>query len=111
MSIYSNITIDQGSDFSIEIVVTDAAGNAADMTGYLLTGQIRKTYKSTTATDFVCSIVNATGGVVKIVLTSATTNAMKAGRYVYDVEAQNGAGGVVTRIVEGQIEITPGVTR
>jgi hypothetical protein len=111
MAIYSNITIDQGSDYSTEIKVTGADGNPADMTGYLITGQIRKTYASSTSTDFVCSIVNAGGGVVKIALTGGTTNSMKAGRYVYDVEAQNGAGGSVTRIVEGQVEITPGVTR
>ena len=111
MAIYSNITIDQGSDFSTEISVTDTEGNAADMTGYLLTGQIRKTYSSSTATNFVCSIVNAAAGLVKIVLSNTTTNAMKAGRYVYDVEAQNGVGGSITRIVEGQVEITPGVTQ
>jgi len=111
MAIYSNLTIDQGSDFETEIKVTDAGGAAADMTGYLITAQIRKTYLSTTSTSFACSLVNASKGIVKIVLSSTTTNAMKAGRYVYDVEAQNGTGGTVTRIVEGQATITPGVTR
>jgi hypothetical protein len=35
---------------------------------------------------------------------------MKAGRYVYDVEISSG-GGTVTRVIEGQLEITPSVTR
>jgi hypothetical protein len=36
---------------------------------------------------------------------------MKPGRYVYDVEVRVGVNGDITRIVEGQLEITPGVTR
>ena len=47
---------------------------------------------------------------VKIALTAAQTNAIAAGRYVYDVEITSGEG-IVTRVVEGQIEVTPGVTR
>jgi len=42
-------------------------------------------------------------------LTNAQTNAMKAGRYVYDVEITS-SGGTKTRVLEGQLEITPGVT-
>jgi hypothetical protein len=36
---------------------------------------------------------------------------MKAGRYVYDVEITKTTTGEVTRIVEGQLEVRPGVTR
>jgi len=71
---------------------------------------MRKTYTSSTATTFVSEITNASGGVVTISLTAATTNALKAGRYVYDVEITSPAS-VVTRIVEGQVEVTPGVTQ
>ena len=35
---------------------------------------------------------------------------MKAGRYVYDVEITSSAG-TKTRVLEGQVEITPGVTQ
>ena len=34
---------------------------------------------------------------------------MKPGRYVYDVEITS-PGGVTTRVVEGQVEVTAGVT-
>jgi hypothetical protein len=36
---------------------------------------------------------------------------MKPGRYVYDIEIKNGADGTITRVLEGQVEVTPGVTR
>jgi hypothetical protein len=36
---------------------------------------------------------------------------MKAGRYVYDVEITQTSSGAVTRVLEGQVEVTPGVTQ
>ena len=81
------------------------------MTGYSAAGQIRKTYSSSTAVNFTASVASpTTAGVVNISLTNAQTNAMKAGRYVYDVEITS-SGGTKTRVLEGQLEITPGVTQ
>jgi hypothetical protein len=110
MAIYSNLTIDQGSTFTVTIDVTDASDNILNLTGYSVAGQMRKTYESITKTDFTASVQNAGTGKVKIALTAAQTNAIAAGRYVYDVEITSGEG-IVTRVVEGQIEVTPGVTR
>ena len=110
MAIYSNFTIDQGTTFSADIDVTDADGDILNLTGYTVAGQMRKSYNSTTFTAFSASISNATGGVVTIGLSATQTNALKAGRYVYDVEI-TASDATVTRIVEGQIEVTPGVTR
>ncbi len=110
MAIYSNFTIDQGTTFSADIDVTDADGDALNLTGYTCAGQMRKSYNSNTFTAFSASITNATGGVLNIGLSATQTNALKAGRYVYDVEITD-SGNTVTRVIEGQIEVTPGVTR
>jgi len=110
MAVYSNITIDQGTDFSSNIDVTDADGDVVNLTGYTVKGQIRKTYTSSTAVDFTCAVSNAAAGIVSIALTAAQSNAMKAGRFVYDVEI-TASGGAKTRVLEGQVEITPGVTQ
>ena len=109
MAVYSNLTIDQGASFSANIDVTDSDGDALNLDGYSVAGQIRKTYSSTTAVDFTASVINASAGVVQISLSATQTNNMKAGRYVYDVEINSG--GTITRVVEGQVEVTPGVTR
>jgi hypothetical protein len=45
-----------------------------------------------------------------ISLSAVQTSAMRAGRYVYDVEIVDSIGNV-TRVVEGQLEVTPRVTR
>jgi hypothetical protein len=106
MAVYSNIVIDQGADYSASIDVTDSDGDNINLTGYAAAGQIRKSYLSTTAVNFAVSVGD---GVLNISLTNTQTNAMKAGRYVYDIEITS-SGGTKTRVLEGQLEITPGVT-
>ena len=110
MAIVSNLTVDQGSTFSASVDITDTEDNILVLTGYTVAGQLRKTYDSSTAVSFAASVSNATTGEVTISLTATQTNALIAGRYVYDVEITS-AGGTVTRVIEGQIEVTPGVTQ
>ena len=110
MAIVSNLTVDQGSTFSASIDITDTEDNVLVLTGYTVAGQIRKTYDSSTAVNFTASVSNASTGEVTISLTPAQTNALVAGRYVYDVEITS-SGGTVTRVLEGQVEVTPGVTQ
>ena len=99
-----------------EIVATTMKIQAGELTlgdlaGYTVAGQLRKTYTSTTSTAFTSSVFSASGGIVKISLNATTTNALKAGRYVYDVEITKTSTGEITRIIEGQLEVRPGVTR
>ena len=94
-----------------EITVEDASGNDADLTDYTAYGQIRKTYSSTTKYDFICTIPWPIQGIIQIKLPNAVTNVMKPGRYVYDVEIKHNSTGEIGRVVEGQVGITPGVTR
>ena len=42
MAIYSNLTVDQGSNFQADIDVTDTDGDALNLAGYTVAGQIRK---------------------------------------------------------------------
>lgn len=105
----ANLKIDQGTDFLTSVTLTDDDGDPISLSNYTGAGQIRKYYTSTTAVDFNVS-VDAGTGTVTISLTSAQTNAMEAGRYVYDVELTDTAN-VVSRILEGIVTITPGVTR
>ena len=110
MAVLSNLSVDQGSDFSAEVVVEDSSGDVANLSGYTGAGQIRKTYSSTAYTAFGVTVTNAGNGVLTLTLANGVTNAMKAGRYVYDVEITKTSDGEVTRVVEGQVTINPGVT-
>ena len=110
MAVYANLTVDQGSDFSSTITVEDVNGNITNLSGYTARAQVRRTYNSVTAYSMTATIASAGAGQIGISLDSTTTSAMKPGRYVYDVEMIS-SGGVVTRVVEGQVEVMPRVTR
>tara|TARA_B110000483_G_scaffold221375_1_gene277290 strand:+ start:447 stop:782 length:336 start_codon:yes stop_codon:yes gene_type:complete len=109
MATYSNLYIDQGSDFNFTVDLTPTVGST-DLTSYTHKGQLRKTYTSTNAIDFAISI-NNTNKKLTGSLTAAQTGSLKAGRYVYDIEIRSGdATPIITRVVEGQVDITPRVT-
>ena len=109
MAIYSNLIVDQGSAFSSTITVEDSSGNAVNLTNYTYAGKIKKNYDSSTAVAFATPTTPGTSGQITITLTDTQTKAIEPGRYVYDVEITSN-GGVTTRVLEGQVEVTPGVT-
>lgn len=111
MAVYANLTIDQGSDFQTTITVEGSNGLPFDLTGYSARGQIRRSYTSTTAYSFTATITDPTDGEINIFLDNSVTAAMKAGRYLYDVEIVQTSSSDVTRVIEGQVEITPRITR
>ena len=108
MATISNIVIDQGTTFSLDVNLTNDDTTAKDLTSYTTTAQMRKGYESTTATDFTTAQVNATGKIT-ISLTAAQTAAIKSGRYVYDIEIASSS--ETLRVLEGLVTVTPNVTR
>lgn len=117
MSQYEDFTIDQGADYSIKLELADENNVTKNLTGYSAAAQIRKNYSSSDsdAVTFSTQIQSpATDGILNLTLTNTQTAAMKAGRYVYDVEISfddSAANTIVERILEGQITISPSVTR
>lgn len=108
MASIANLYIDQGTNFSSVISVTNDDGTAFDLTGYTARAQIRKTYSSTTAISFTTVIGT---GQVTISLDDSVTAGMRAGRYVYDVTVSNTSLSNTLRISEGILAINPGVSR
>jgi hypothetical protein len=110
MAVYANLTADQGSEFGSTITVEDPTGGVFPLAGYTARGHVRKTHSSLTHYSLNPTITYPSSGQINLTISSATTATMKPGRYVYDVEIVDGDG-KRTRVVEGQFEITPGVTR
>jgi D-Tyr-tRNAtyr deacylase len=110
MAIIANLYIDQGTDFSITVDVTDSAGDILDLSNYTAAAQIRKTYSSSTVSATFATSIAELAGQVTISLTDTQTAALESGRYVYDLNITSSAG-LVTRVIEGQAIVTPGVTR
>jgi len=111
MAVLSNLSIDAGADYSADIIVEDGNGNVADLSGYTVKAQMRKSYSSSTFTNFGATVANAGQGKLTITLSNAVTNALKAGRYLYDVEITKTSTSEKTRVVEGQVTINAGVTQ
>jgi uncharacterized protein YbcV (DUF1398 family) len=108
---YAELVVDQGSTFETTLDLVSDDGSVINVAGYVFSGQIRKSYYSTSPTaNLTITVVNAANGNVNITMNSATTANIKAGRYVYDVKMKDNAN-TVTRIVEGIITVTPQVTR
>jgi hypothetical protein len=108
MASVTNIVIDQGTTFSLEMNLTNDDLSAKDLTDYTCTSQMRKSYDAATSTAFTVAKVNATGKIT-ISLTAAETSAIKAGRYVYDINIDSTA--ETLRVLEGIVTVTPEVTR
>lgn len=110
MAVYANLFIDQGTDFRSVISVESNTGGIYNIEEYQIYAQMRKTHSSTRSIDFTCSIYDAAQGLIEMTLTSEQTAGIRSGRYVYDVSMQSPLGDWY-RVVEGQIEVAPRVTR
>lgn len=110
-----DLTIPAGSTYSQTInwkVGSPAA--FVNTTNYSARMQLRTSYSAanaslelTTANGRI-SLTNA--GVITLALTATETAALAAGRYVYDLELVS-SGGLVTRLLEGVVTVSPEVTR
>ena len=107
MATYSNLYIDQGSDFNFTVDLTPTVGST-DLTSYTHKGQLRELLIFfELILLFLFQVRTGDTGS----LTAAQTGSLKAGRYVYDIEIRSGdATPIITRVVEGQVDITPRVT-
>lgn len=117
MAQYEELVIDQGSDVAVELHLVDKNGATKNLTNHLITATMKKTYNSDSdeTTSFTSIVANpASSGIVTLSLTNTQTEALKPGRYVYDVEMSfedSDLNTIVERILEGQIVVTPSVTR
>ena len=106
-----NLFIDQGSDFAIEFTINENDA-VKDLTGFSARAQMRPTRASSTlSATFTCTIPTPTNGVIKMELGHATSSALAAGRYFYDLEIFTSGDASVTRVMQGEVDISQEVTR
>lgn len=108
MAYKHNLIIDQGADFNTSVTINDDAGAPLDLSDYTSRAQLRKHYTSSNSINFTTNTSNT--GVLTLSLSASQTSNIIAGRYVYDAEVVD-TSNVVSRIIEGIVEVTPNVTR
>jgi hypothetical protein len=109
MATIQNLYIDQGTTYSLSLLVDDQNGDSKDLTDYTVAAQMRKSYYSTTAINFGAEISSPLDGEITISLTATNSSAIKAGRYVYDIEITGES--ETLRVLEGIVVINPEVTK
>lgn len=111
MAAISNLYIDQGSDYSSVITIRSATGLPLNLTDYTAKSQIRKSYSSSQAFDFICEVINALEGKLRIILPASVNELITPGRWLYDIEITQLSTGKKKRVVEGVVIITPQITK
>lgn len=112
MAEYVELYIDQGADFNTTITINDDATNVpGNLQNVVVTGQIRKSLLSLNAySNFTCSVTDPANGELEISMTSANTANLKPGSYFYDIRL-GAANNSYSRLIEGVLFVTPGMTR
>ena len=112
MATITNLYIDQGSTFNSVVSLRNQDGTAMNLTGYTVASQLRKSYQSSVAYSFTSSIYgSAAAGQVRLQLSASGSSAIKAGRYLYDIEITNTANSEKFRVLEGIVVISPEITQ
>ena len=106
-----NLVIDQGSDFVLDLIIKQS-GSALNLTNYSGRAQLRTSVTASSASaSFTVTKTNAAGGALKLELSASTSSSLAAGQYVYDLEIFTSGDAIVKRILQGDVTITPEVTR
>jgi hypothetical protein len=119
-----NITMDQGSTFSLAVVWNDENDEPVDLTGYSARMHIRQSYSNNTLIESMTSsngeiTITANTGQVTVTLpatrtasinsTANTSSTPYSSTYVYDLEVES-SDAVVTKLIWGSVTIYKEVT-
>lgn len=110
---YQDLFIEQGTDFTTQLTLADNTNAPYNLTGFTINSQARKSYYSANvAIVFNATAYDAGNGVIQLTANSASTAAVSPRQQlVYDVIIRENETGIVTRVLEGQIFVSPSVTR
>lgn len=115
MPAFLELILDQGTDFSRDLTLTDDFNNAnINVVGYTVCCNAKKSYASyapNTVPDivFITTLVDAPNGSIRISQTAANTANYYPRRYWYDVLTISAAG-LRTRVLEGTLTVTPSIS-
>lgn len=110
MAGYQDIFLNQGETFTTSISLDDQYGASYNLNSFVVSSQMKRSYYSSNiVVTFDTSIIDANNGVIQMSANSSITANINPGKYVYDVVVKD-LNGIVSRVLEGQIIVSPGVT-
>lgn len=116
MAVTYNTVIDQGADWFINFIYEQPAGTPVNLTNCSAALQVRtsplaRTAVLTLTTDNDGITITPLEGLLEVHATAEQTASITNGKYAYDIEVTANQTGVVTRIAQGTIEVSPQTTR
>ena len=109
MAGYVPIEIEQYANFSRLITIKKADGTAQNLSGYTANTKMRRSFYSAIANTITTVITDSSNGEITLSMTAANSALLIPGRYWYDLITTTG-GGIVQRVIEGIVVVSPGVT-
>lgn len=104
-----NLVIEQGTDFYATFTVTNDDGTPLNLSGFTGMGKMKKSHASSvTPISLDLGYVSRSAGKISVSMTAANTTTLKAKRYVYEIVLIS-PNNVKARVIEGLVEVTPGV--
>ena len=105
----ANIYVDQGTDFSTFLHLSNESG-VYDITSQQFECDVRKVFSTSTvfSADFIVEPGGETGVVEMVISADATAN-VEPGKYQYDIVMLNG--NIKEKILEGLMFILPTISR
>lgn len=113
-----DITVNQGDDYSLQMIISDSTNIPIDITGYKFACKVRETAESQEViAEAECVISDATKGVLNINFSSDVTGNIdtdgeyygEINSYYYDIQQTN-TNGRKERIVQGKFIVSPGIS-
>jgi hypothetical protein len=123
-----SFVIEQGATVNFQVAYTDSNGDPVDLTGYQARMQIRPSVGSSevyitlsSSLDIYGTGLNLSGssninpptsGTIGVYISAFSSSQLNFTQGVYDLEISTGSGNyaVVTRLLEGQVQLSPNVT-
>lgn len=108
---YQDLYIEKGTTFTTQLTLDGSNGLAFDLRGFTVKSQARRSYYSANTTlEFTSTFADAANGVIQLSASATQTANVPAGKLVYDVIITD-THNIVSRVLEGQIFVSPSVTR
>jgi len=110
MAARADIRIDQGATYQMALTCLDSTGAALDLTGYTGAAQVRGQYSDPSPAAVFTAAIDARNGIVNLTLTAAQTTALAITDGVWDCKVTDPTG-IVTRVCEGKVTVSPEATQ
>ena len=111
MSNQYNISINQGSSFSLSLTATDSSGAAMNLSGYSARGKIKYGFGNTGILADLNPEIDTgyVSGIINFSIAANITSGLPVTKGVYDVELFN-SGGYSFQMIAGYVDINPQVS-